>query len=387
MNYDKDIRNTSLIRYIEIILSYKKLILISSVSTGVVIAFLMFFVVKPVFLSTGTVKTVSKGGLGISGLLSGANLPDIGGLDELSGGGSGAKELALYEQILLSRRCLEELIVRFNLIEQYDFKYMQDAIKNFRESLLYIVKDNKSGTLTVGVYDYSPQKSKDMSDFLIEQLNKINIEMNVKNATNNRAFIEERYNLVRKQLSEAEDSLKMFQDVYGIAPDIIARASTQASITLEAEIKTEEVKLELLKKLLSSDQSEVKTQETKIAAMKKQLNEIQNSEDPNTNLKLKGTPKTILDYIRLTRSVEIQNKLLVFLLPIYEQAKIEEVKEMPSVSILDPPVVPEIKVKPKRLTITFIGTVSIFLLLSFSAIMYELYVKNFLSEFRNRSDK
>ncbi len=387
MNYDKDIRNTSLIRYIEIILSYKKLILISTILTGVITAFLMFFVVKPVFLSTGTVKTVSKSGLGISGLLSGANLPDIGGLDELSGGGSGAKELALYEQILLSRRCLEELIVRFNLIEQYDFKYMQDAIKNFREGLLYILKDNKSGTITIGVYDFSPQKSKEMSDFLIEQLNKINIEMNVQNAANNRAFIEARYNLVRKQLSEAEDSLKMFQDANGIAPDIIAKATTQASITLESEIKAEEIKLELLKKLLSPDQSEVKTQETKISAMRKQLNEILTTEDPDTRLKLKGTPQTILDYVRLTRSVEIQNKLLVFLLPIYEQAKIEEVKEMPSVSILDPPVVPEIKVKPKRLTITLVATVAVFLILSFSAIMYELYIKNFLFELRNRSDK
>lgn len=387
MNYDKAIKNKSLIRYIEIIIAYKKLILISTISTSVIVAFLMFFIVKPVYLSTGTVKTVSKGGLGISGLLSGANLPDIGGLDEISGGGSVAKELALFEQILLSRRCLEELIVKFNLIEQYDFKYMQDAIKNFRESLLYILKDNKSGTITVGVYDYSPQKSKDMSDFLIEQLNKINIEMNVKNAANNRAFIEERYNLVKKQLSAAEDSLKMFQDIYGIAPDIIAKATTQASITLESEIKTEEVKLELLKKLLSPDQSEVKTQETKIAAMKKQLFEIQNTEDPDIKLKLKGTPQTILDYIRLTRSVEIQNKLLVFLLPIYEQAKIEEVKEMPSVSILDPPVVPEIKVKPKRLTITFIATVAIFLILSFSAIMYELYVKYFLDELKKHRDK
>ena len=387
MNYDNDIRKTSLIRYIEIILSYKKLIFISTIITAVVVAFLMFFVVKPVYLSTGTVKTVSKGGMGISGLLSGANLPDIGGLDELSGGGSGAKELALYEQILLSRRCLEELIIKFNLIEQYDFKYMQDAVKNFRESLLYISKDNKSGTITVGVYDFSPQKSKEMSDFLIEQLNKINIEMNVQNATNNRAFIETRYNLVRKQLSEAEDSLKTFQHVNGIAPDIIAKATTQASITLESEIKAEEIKLELLKKLLSPDQSEVKTQETKIAAMKKQLNEILTTEDPDTRLKLKGTPQTILDYLRLTRSVEIQNKLLVFLLPIYEQAKIEEVKEMPSVSILDPPVVPEIKVKPRRLTITFLATVAVFMLLSFSAIIYELFIKNFLVELRNRSDK
>jgi uncharacterized protein involved in exopolysaccharide biosynthesis len=379
-------KDTTLIRYIEIILLYKKLILVTSLSVGLILAFLMFFVVKPVFLSTGTLKTVTKSGLGLSGLISGGALPDIGGLDELGGGGAGAKEIALYEQIISSRRCLEELIVKYNLMDQYDYKYMQDALKDFRENLLFISKNVKSGTMSVGVYDYSPEKSKEMSEFLISQLNKINIEMNVQSAKNNRMFIEERYNLVRKELRSAEDSLKFFQDVYGVAPDIIAKATTQTSMTLEAEIKSEEVKLELLKKLLSSDQSEVKTQEVKIAALKKQLDNIRNSEDTTEKLRLKGTPQTILDYMRLTRSVEIQNKLLVFLLPIYEQAKIEEVKEMPSVIVLDPPVVPELKVKPKRLTTVFIGTMATLILLMISVILYELYLKKFLNELNQRSD-
>jgi capsule polysaccharide export protein KpsE/RkpR len=347
---------------------------------------MLFFVIKPVFLSTSTLKTVSKSGLGLSGLISGGSLPDIGGLDELSGGGSGAKELALYEQILSSRRCLEELIVKYNLMDQYDHKYMQDAIKDFSDNLLFISKNIKSSTIVIGVYDYSPEKSKEMTEFLISQLNKINIEMNVQSAKNNRVFIENRYNLVRSDLKNAEDSLKQFQDVYGVAPDLVAKATTQASITLEAEIKSEEVKLELLKKLLSPDQSEIKTQELKITALKKQLDDIKNSDDPREILRLKGTPQTIMAYLRLTRSVEIQNKLLVFLLPIYEQAKIEEVKEMPSVSVLDPPVIPEKKVKPKRLTILLIGVLSTFVVISLSVIVYELYLKSFFVQLSNRSD-
>ena len=385
MNRDSGI-NTSLVKYIQIIYSYKKFILITTISVGLVLAFLMYFVVKPVFLSTATLKTVSKSSLGLSGLISGGSLPDIGGLDELGGGGSGTKELALYEQILTSRRCLEELIIKYNLMEQYHHDYMQDALKDFRENLIFISKNTKSSTMIVGIHDYSPEKSKEMTDFLISQLNKINIEMNVQSAKNNRVFIENRYNLIRKELKEAEDSLKQFQDVYGLAPDVVAKATTQASITLEVEIKSEEVKLELLKKLLSPDQSEIKTQEAKIATLKKQLNEIRNSDDTSEKLRLKGSPQTILDYLRLTRSVEIQNKLMVFLLPIYEQAKIEEVKEMPSVTILDPPVVPEKKVKPKRLTIIVIGLFSTFLLLSVSTILYELFLKDVITQFRENSD-
>jgi tyrosine-protein kinase Etk/Wzc len=387
MKDENNIKDTSLIKYIQIIFIYKKLIIITTLSVGVILAFLMFFVVKPVYLSTGTLKSVTKSNLGLAGLITGGSMPDIGGLDELGGGGSGAKELALYEQILTSRRCLEELIIKYDLMTQYKEKYMQDALKDFKESLLYISKNPKSSTIVVGIYDYSPEKSKEMSDFLISQLNKINIEMNVQSAKNNRIFIEDRYNLVRKELKNAEDSLKQYQDLVGVAPDLIAKATAQASITLEVEIKSEEVKLEILKKIISSDQAEVKTQETKIALLKKQLEIIKNSESPDSNLKLKGTPQTILNYVRLTRNVEIQNKLLVYLLPIYEQAKIEEVKEMPSVVVLDPPVVPEVKVKPKRLTTVFIGVLGTFLLLSLSTILYELYLIKILDELRQRSVK
>jgi uncharacterized protein involved in exopolysaccharide biosynthesis len=384
MTNGTDIKNISFVKYIQIILFYKKLILITTFLIGIILVFLLFFVFKPVFLSTSTLKSVSKSGLGLSGLISGSSIPDIGSLDELGGGGSGAKELALYEQILTSRRCLEELIVKYNLMEQYDNKYMQDAINDFRENILYISKNTKSSTMVIGVHDFSPEKSKEMTEFLVSQLNKINIEMNVQSSKNNRVFIENRYQLVRNDLKNAEDSLKQFQDIYGLAPDLVAKATTQASITLEAEIKSEEVKLELLKKLLSSDQSEIKTQEVKIATLNKQLDDIRNSNDPKEILRLKGSPQTVLNYYRLTRSVEIQNKLLVFLLPIYEQAKIEEVKEMPSVIVLDPPVIPEKKVKPKRLIILLIGVISTFIFISLSTIIYESYLKLFLVQFSKK---
>jgi tyrosine-protein kinase Etk/Wzc len=381
MNTEKTTKSLYL-TYLEIILNYKKFIAFTLLSVGLVLFILLFFIIKPVFLSTGTLKTVSKGNLGLSGLLVGASLPDIGGLDEL-GGGSGSKELALFEQILLSRRCLEDLIIKYNLVEQYDYKYMEDALKDARENLLFISKNIKSGTITVGFHDYSPEKSKEMTEYLFAQLNKINIEMNVQYAKNNRAFVEERYNLVKSELKKAEDSLKTFQDMYGIAPDVIAKATTQASITMEAELKSEEIKLELLKKLLSPDQTEIKTQEAKIEAIKSQIIEIDKSEDPNLKLKLKDAPQKVLNYLRLVRNIEIQNKLLMFLLPIFEQAKIEEVKETPTVLVLDPPSLPEKKVKPKRLTILLIGLISTFLILTYAVVFYELRLKAFLANIKN----
>ncbi len=86
-----------------------------------------------------------------------------------------------------------------------------------------------------------------MVDFLLSELDKINIELNVQNAKNNREFIEKRYFQARGDLRKAEDSLKSFQMIYGVAPDLQIKAAAQSAFTLEAELKTEEVKLDYVK--------------------------------------------------------------------------------------------------------------------------------------------
>lgn len=323
-----------------------------------------FFILDPIFESTSTVKTVNKVS-GLSSIVSGG-LSDLSDLGDIGGGGASAKELSLYESILLSRRCAEETIIRFKLNDEWKYKYFQDAVKHFREDIISIQKDKISSTMEIGVFDKDPVRAKDINEFLIDELNRINIELNVLNAKNNREFLDARYKEVKADLKQSEDSLRDYQNRYGLAPEITAKATTQASIQLEIEIKSEEVKLEILKKILSPDQSEVKTQIEKINALKTQLNEINNSPTNTSNLRLKGAPDIILNYARLQRNVEIENKILSYVIPLHEQAKVEEKKEMPSVALLDKPNIPEKKVKPKRLTMVLVITFfSFFLIIVF----------------------
>ena len=62
---------------------------------------------------------------------------------------------------------------------------------------------------------------------------------------------------------------------------------------------------------------------------------------------LRQAPELGKEYIRLFRDVEIQYKILQFITPLYEQAKVEEQRSTPSVIILDHATVPERKAKPK----------------------------------------
>jgi len=136
---------------------------------------------------------------------------------------------------------------------------------------------------------------------LLDQLDKINVELNVLNAKNNREFIEKRYIQAREDLSKAEDSLKDFQIIYGVSPDLQVKAAAQTEFSIESELKAEEVKLDVLKKILSPDQIEVKTQEAKIAALRDKMTQIQNSTDVTDFLRLGNSPNIAMSFLRLQR--------------------------------------------------------------------------------------
>ena len=141
--------------------------------------------------------------------------------------------------------------------------------------------------------------------------------------------------------------------------------------------------LEILKKILSPDQAEVKTQIEKINLLKAQMQKIEESTDKSENLRLKGAPNVVLNYLRLQRNVEIQTKILSYIIPLFEQAKIDEKKEMPSVIILDQAYVPERKSKPKRINMILISLFSTFVLCSMLVILYNTVYKSFIGKLRN----
>ncbi|MBS1492496.1 MAG: hypothetical protein JST55_03235 [Bacteroidetes bacterium] len=355
----------SLFDYYKLILEYRNKLLIITGIAALLTTIVVFFVMDPIFFSSGTIKTATKAS-GIGSLLSSGGIPDIGDLGDLAGVSSGSKELALYENILISRKNIEEAIIKFKLNDEWEYKYLEDAVKNFKTNVLDIKKDKLAGTMEIGIFDKNPQRAKEIAEFMINQLNKINSDLNVLNAKNNREFIQSRFELAKMDLKNSEDSLKIYQDKFGLSPDLLVKAAVQSEIQLEVEIKSEEVKLDLLRRILTPDQPEIKSEEEKLNALRKQLSDINNSNDVNSSLTLKGKPDVVMNFLRLQRNVEIQNKIMSFLLPIFEQSKIEEKKNTPSVLILDYPNLPEKKVKPKRIvTILLISFIAFFFSLIF----------------------
>jgi hypothetical protein len=119
--------------------------------------------------------------------------------------------------------------------------------------------------------------------------------------------------------------------------------------------------------------------------MKVKLKEMKFGERiPSTELFIpfREIPEVGINYLRIRRDYEIQNKLMEFLLPIYEQAKIEEQKEIPVVLVLDTAVPAQKKSSPKRSLIVFAA----FFISLFFSVGYVL-VKNSYMEIKMQPER
>jgi len=182
--------------------------------------------------------------------------------------------------------------------------------------------------------------------------NETNSELQVQNARANRLFIETRYKKNIADLKGSEDSLKAFQQKFGV---IALPEQLQASIKAMAEIygkmEVQDVELSVLRQTVAKDHPSVKAAEIELGAMRDRFRE--STQAPK---ELRATPRFSYRSNRpqaryrlhpLYRDVEIQYKILQFVTPLYEQAKVEEQRATPSVIVLDSALVPERKAKPK----------------------------------------
>ncbi len=305
--------------------------------------------------------------MGLSSLA--ANLP-FAGLDLFKG----SDEVMTYKAILESRSVMEAVAKKFDLQSRYKAKNMENTIKTLREKVK--VEILEEGPLTISVLDKKPERAADMANAFIFYLDSLNTKLNVQKARNDRLFIEKRFNQNKSDLAKAEMELKQFQEKYGaVSLPEQTEAAIKGAAELQAMIFATEVELGVKNQYLTSDHDEIIQTKYKLAELRKKLDEMkfgsfQAKESKNRNQELfipfTEIPGIGLEYARLFREVEVQNKLFGFLIQQYEQAKIMEAKNIPTVQVLDQAVPPVRKAKPKRLFIMLgAGLVSLFLSLAF----------------------
>jgi len=305
----------------------------------------------------------------------------LGSLGSLAGGLLGGHPTAaLYEDLLKSGTVSGHLIDKFHLQQLYRKRYRFTTAKRLAH-LTTITDDKKSGVITISVEDTDPVRARDMAQAYLDELNSLLTRTSTSSARQERIFIESRLHSVGADLEQAQLALSEFSSKNSTI-DIKeqTRGLVDAGARVQAELLVEQSGLQSLRQIYGDGNMRVKETEARIASLQHDLKDMTGSSAPlaaddssadhatanpedNGELypPLRQLPRLAVPYTDLYRRVTVQETVFELLTQQYEMARVEEAKDIPVVSVIDPPGVPEKKNFPPRLLLTLLLTFLSFL--------------------------
>jgi capsule polysaccharide export protein KpsE/RkpR len=294
---------------------------------------------------------------------------DMGGLASLAGSLLGSHNTSsLFVDLLHSGTVSGHLIDRFDLRRVYGKRYRVDAAKYLAHHTT-IVDDKNSGVITITVEDKSPERARDLAQAYLYELNQIVEKTGTSSARQERIFLERRLTSVQADLERAQLDLSDFSSTHSTI-DIKeqTRATVDAAAKLQGELIAEQSQLGSLEQIYGDGNVRVRAAQARIGLLQHELAKMSGTDAQLVSQSaaspaqiesgesqfyppLRQLPRLAVPYADLYRRVKIQETVYELLTQQYELARIQEAKDIPVISVIDSPGVPEKKSFPPRLIV------------------------------------
>ncbi|MFZ2322265.1 MAG: hypothetical protein WAV89_01070 [Ignavibacteriaceae bacterium] len=235
----------------------------------------------------------------------------------------------------------------YDLENSYSEKLYKKLMSNLE------IEVQEEGNLSISFYDENPQRAAEIANYMVSKLNEISTRLSSTNAKANRIFIEERYFQNKKDIDSLESKMKDFQKKYGVTavPEQI-EATLKSMSEIYVDLYKAEIQYNVLHQSLGSDHPSTQSAKIELDELNKKIDDLNEGQDKSQqNVKLlipiKLAPDLANKYLKIYQELKIQYSILEFVTPLYEQAKIEEVRNTPTVLILDKAFPADHKAKPK----------------------------------------
>ncbi len=336
---------------------FKLYLILAIVLTSATYGLIYFFISEEFEATAVILPTDQSSELGLGSMLKGlSNLPI--GLPKTQK----EDDMALYNVIIYSRTMLNEMITKFDLLKEYNTDSYDKARKRLIENIkTEVVEDN---AYQITVRSKGQKKCAEMANWIVDRLNQKSIALKAEKSRANRMFLETRYTDVMTRIIDSEKKMKEFQQKTGIVlPEEQLKVSIEALTKLDVETEIKKLEYSIAKQVLGDNNPNLeKFRITKEQFQSSLNNTKQFGNETKTILPFSNLPENATKYYELFREVKINNQLLEYLVPVYEQAKFEEQKNTPVIQIIDKAVAPEKRVYPKRLIMA--GAISFSILLT-----------------------
>jgi uncharacterized protein involved in exopolysaccharide biosynthesis len=236
----------------------------------------------------------------------------------------------VFGEILKSRLLCEAAIHRFELTKIYRCKGMDRTVKEFQRHLGVHV--NAAGMLDVMFEDRDAHRAADVTNYLVSELDRFNVDTYKTRGKRLRQFLQGRVGDVQQQLAIAEERLLEYERGH----HIVSSSETDA-VHGVSDILSQKFNLETQRAYVSSYSSSDNTELTNID---RQLTAL--------NSEIGKLPEVKMEGARLALDVEVQRKLMLLMSAQFEDARMQETRDTPTVTVLDAATVPELKVRPAR---------------------------------------
>ena len=264
-----------------------------------------------------------------------------------------------------SRQFSEKVIRHFNLIDYYkittkdSLKAMDSALRMLHTKTMKIGSDPETGLVTVSADTKDKKLSRDIVNYYLQQLDIYNREEKITRGKMNREFLEARVNETRAEIDSLMLALKDFQQRHN-AVDIEAQTSSliKSYSDIIATKMSTDIELELARKNYAENSPIVLELKDRSEALAKQIRQLEAGKEPlkpRYLIDIGSLPDLATQYAQLKMNLEIKTKVYEFLYPQYEAAKLEELKDLPTLDILDTPREAGLRVRPKRAVMCIIA--------------------------------
>jgi len=269
---------------------------------------------------------------------------------------------ALFVGVLKSRTVADRLIQEFDLQHLYDDTKIEDA-RDDLDDHTDISEDRKSGLLTVTVWDHDAKRAAAMAQAYVSELDRLVAQVSTSSARRERIFLEGRLHEVKGDLETAAKRFSEFASK-NTAIDIPAqgKAMMTAAAELQGQIIAAESELSGLQQIYADSNVRVRSLKARISELNQQLQKIGGDTANPSNGEgmiappIRKLPLLGVTYADLYRQNKIEETVFELLTQQYEMAKVQEAKEIPTVKVLDAPVVPTKKSFPPRGILIAVGT-------------------------------
>jgi len=272
----------------------------------------------------------------------------------------------IFVGILTSRTVQDKLIQQFELRKLYGTRRMEDTRRVLAEHT-GIAVDRKSQIISITVSDRSPQRAAAMGQAYVEELNRLVAELSTSSARRERIFLEGRLQAVSQDLEAAEKEFSQFASK-NTAIDVKeqGRAMVGAAALLQGQLIAAQSQYEGLREIYTDNNTRVRTVKARIDELQRQLEKLGGKGESATTISsqsgdsmypsIRKLPLLGVAFADLYRRTKIQETVLETLTKEYEMAKVQEVKEIPTVKVLDVAHIPDKKSFPPRSVIMLLGT-------------------------------